>query len=194
MVTIGVLALQGCVDPHRPHIEALGARFKPVRYAGDFDDIAGLILPGGESSTMLKLIETYQLEESLCQALHRIPFWGICAGAILLAKTVEPSPQKSFKMLDVTVLRNAYGRQGDSFSHVIEGYPVSFIRAPKIKDVGPSLTIRHELEGFPTWVEANTHMATTFHPELTPQYPSPFHQIFWEKICPRVVISDNEES
>src|SRR4051812_38347225 len=94
--TLGVLALQGCVQPHRPHIESLGLSYKEVRTKEDLKQIQGLILPGGESTTMLKLIEVFSLEESLIETFRRVPIWGICAGAILMARKVISSDQKSF--------------------------------------------------------------------------------------------------
>src|SRR5258708_349998 len=114
-VTIGVLALQGCVEPHKRHIEALGARFLAAKTASDFKVVDGIIVPGGESTTILHLLDSLNLYDALGESLNRVPSWGVCAGAILLAKTVLGARQKSFGCLDISVLRNAYGRQADSF-------------------------------------------------------------------------------
>lgn len=181
-ITIGVLALQGCVEPHRIHIEKMGAIFKSVRFKKELDQIDALILPGGESTTFLKLIESFEMEEPLLRIFNQIPIWGICAGAILIAKKVAYQEQKSFKLLPIEIQRNAYGRQQDSFESHIENYPVVFIRAPKITSVEKSVTIQAVMEGSPVWIQAGSIMATTFHPELTPQPPSPMHQKFLKDI------------
>jgi len=184
---IGVMALQGCVDAHRKHIEALGATFKHVIYPEDFDSVDGLILPGGESTTMLKLLDIYSLESKLLATARRVPVWGICAGAILMANEVNSPKQRSFGLLPITVERNGYGRQVDSFCEEINGYPVSFIRAPLISKTGPdvqviaSLNDTHSTQN-PVWVESGQYMATTFHPELNSDTPSPMHRKFLELV------------
>ena len=159
---IGCLALQGCVERHRPHIEAAGARFSAVKTAKQFDEIDAFILPGGESTTMLKLIDRFNLWDVLTEQFAQKPVWGICAGSILMAEKVlvqknkhpdesqdpeinslDPgsslgcskenwSTQKSFGLLPITVKRNGYGRQLDSHNVNINGYEVSLIRAPVI--------------------------------------------------------------
>ena len=183
---VGVLALQGCVFPHRYHIESLGGIFKEVRTTEDFKDIQALILPGGESTTMLKLIKLFSLEESLRAAFERVPTWGICAGAILLAKTVESPHQWSFGALDISIQRNGYGRQLDSFNTEIEGSPVSFIRAPIIKSVGLDVQVKVTDRDFPVWVQSGHIMATTFHPELPQEKPSHMHDFFLKNISSRI--------
>lgn len=179
---IGVLALQGCVDPHRAHIEAAGGFFRPVKTAKDIQGVDALILPGGESTTMLKLIKIFDLWDVLKTHFETKPTWGICAGAILLAKTVQNPQQDSFAALDITVLRNGYGRQLDSTIEEIDGYPVSYIRAPVIEDVGSDITVHHRRDGQPDWVQSGPVMATTFHPEMNRDTPSPMHCQFVEMV------------
>ncbi|MCB1840231.1 MAG: pyridoxal 5'-phosphate synthase glutaminase subunit PdxT [Alphaproteobacteria bacterium] len=175
---IGVLALQGAVEPHRPHVEAAGGEFRIVKTAEQIREADAYILPGGESTTMLKLIETFGLWDVLAQNFKEKPVWGICAGAILIAETVKNPEQKSFKLLPLTVERNAYGRQLDSHHANIKGYEVSFIRAPIIKDAGPGVEVLAEHQGTPVWLQSGKVMVTTFHPELTMTYPSPMHAAF----------------
>ncbi len=174
---IGVLALQGAVMPHQPHIEAAGGEFRAVKKAEQFDEVDAFILPGGESTTMLKLIETFGLWESLERNFKAKPVWGICAGSILLAQKVTDPEQKSFGILPITVQRNGYGSQLDSHQLVIDGYPMSHIRAPIITDSG-KLEVLAEHGGHPVWVRDGKNMATTFHPELTLAFPSPVHKAF----------------
>ncbi len=175
---IGILALQGCVEPHRPHFEATGAQVQLVRKSQDFNDIHGLVLPGGESTTMLKLLKILDMEESLTHTFRKIPCWGICAGAILMAKEVHHPEQKSFGAIDIGIDRNAYGRQLDSFNTRIQESEVSFIRAPKINRVGKDVRILASYEGQAVWVQSGKHMVTTFHPELGTEQPSHMHAYF----------------
>tara|TARA_B100001093_G_C26362819_1_gene815275 strand:- start:1 stop:573 length:573 start_codon:yes stop_codon:yes gene_type:complete len=177
-ITIGVLALQGAVELHRPHIEACGAVFKSVKTQKDFEEIDGFILPGGESTTMLRLIKTFGLWDVLAKHFSEKPVWGICAGSILLAEKVTNPEQDSFGILPITVQRNGYGRQLDSHHAEIEGYKVSFIRAPVITEVGEGVEILAEHESQPVWVRKGNKVASTFHPELTDAYPSPMHKHF----------------
>lgn len=176
---IGVLALQGCVDPHRAHIEALGAEFLPVKTADHIKTIDALILPGGESTTMLKLIETFDLWDVLLDSFKTKPVWGICAGSILLAQKVENPSQKSFGILPISVRRNAYGRQLESHYAKINDYTVSFIRAPIIEKTADDVAILAHHENRAVWVRHGQNFASTFHPELTQKFPSPMHQSFY---------------
>lgn len=174
---IGVLALQGAVQPHKPHIEAAGGEFRAVKTPAEFDAVDAFILPGGESTTMLKLIENFDLWKSLEKNFKAKPVWGICAGSILLAEKVLNPEQKSFGLLPITVERNAYGRQLQSHHGEIDGYKVSFIRAPVIKAAaGVEVLAAHN--GEPAWIRHGQYMATTFHPELTMDFPSPMHSAF----------------
>lgn len=176
--TIGCLALQGAVEPHRAHIEAAGADFMPVKTPKQFDQVDALILPGGESTTMLKLIDRFGLWDALMDQFKTKPVWGICAGSILLAETVTDPAQKSFGLLPMTVQRNGYGRQLESHHADIDGYTVSFIRAPVITKIDGSIDVLAEHDGAPVWVQKGKIMASTFHPELTLETPSPMHQKF----------------
>ena len=180
--TIGVLALQGAVEPHKPHIEQAGAQFKTVKKSADFRGVDAYILPGGESTTMLNLINRFALWDDLAAEFAKKPVWGVCAGSILLAKTIKNPSQSSFGLLDMVVERNGYGRQIDSHHDEINGYNVSFIRAPVIDAVGPGVEVLAEHEGKPVWVKSGNIMATTFHPELTLDFPSPMHRSFVDLI------------
>ncbi len=175
---IGVLALQGAVEPHKAHIEACGAEFRSVKTAADFEAVDAFILPGGESTTMLKLIENFGLWDVLVDQFSKKPVWGICAGSILLAETVLNPAQKSFGMLPMTVERNGYGRQLDSHYADIDGYGVSFIRAPMFTDIDESIEVLATHQGQAVWVRQGHVMASAFHPELTMEYPSPMHKAF----------------
>lgn len=179
---IGVLALQGAVEPHRPHIEAAGGEFRAVKTAEQFNTCDAFILPGGESTTMLKLIDTFKLWDSLAENFAKKPVWGICAGAILIARKVTNPEQKSFALLPLTVERNGYGRQLDSHQTEINGYPVSFIRAPVFTDVGKDAEILAQHQGAPVWIKSGKYSASAFHPELTLDFPSPMHRKFIESL------------
>lgn len=181
--TIGVLALQGAVEPHKAHIEGAGALFKAVKTPEDFTSVDAFILPGGESTTMLKLIQRFDLWDSLADEFTRKPVWGICAGSILLAETVKNPSQKSFGILPIEVERNGYGRQLDSHHHEINGYPVSFIRAPVFTKIASDVEVLAAHEGKPAWVKKGSVMASAFHPELTLDFPSPMHQAFVDLIA-----------
>ena len=153
--------------------------------------IDGLILPGGESSVMLNLLKAVGIQSPLQEFLHSRPAWGICAGAILMAKSVTNPGQLSFGSIDIDVERNGYGRQLDSSNEEIDGYIVSYIRAPKISRVGPQPKVFSKREGLPTWVESPFSMITTFHPETNLNFPSPWHQRFAEK-CEIMQLKNNE--
>lgn len=180
---VGVLALQGCVDRHKPHIEAAGGTFRAVKTAADFDAADAFILPGGESTTMLKLIEVFGLWDALARNFAAKPVWGICAGSILMAQTVyvdgsKTQQQKSFGLMPFTVVRNGYGRQLDSHTAMIDGYEVSFIRAPVFESAAHDVNVKAMHEGRAAWISKGLYMASAFHPELTMVYPSPMHREF----------------
>jgi len=177
---IGVLALQGAVMPHKAHIEAAGTEFRAVKTAAQMADVDALILPGGESTTMLKLIDRFGLWDDLVKAFAEKPVWGICAGTILMASEVLSPAQKSFGLLPITVERNGYGRQIDSHHTEIDGYMVSLIRAPVITKADRSLEVLASEGDKPIWVQKGQYMATTFHPEMNLDVPSPMHQKFLE--------------
>ena len=169
---IGVLALQGDFDAHRRRLEELGANVVLVRKAEDFDHIDGLVIPGGETTTFLKLLGK-DLLERLTSFVHSKPTFGTCAGAIMLAKHVTNPDQPGLGALDMTVERNAYGRQIDST--ILEAktklgdepLEMVFIRAPRIQQVGEGVEVLAERDGYPVLVRKGIVMAATFHPELT---------------------------
>src|SRR5437588_3673121 len=154
---IGVLALQGDFEAHRNALERAGAQAVEVRTAEDLSSIDGLVIPGGESTTMLKLLDIESLSEPLREFGQEKPIFGTCAGAILLASEVVNPPQKSLGLMDLTVERNAYGRQIDSRIVRIEldGEPAEavFIRAPVIRRIGPRSKVLARYLDAPVLVE-----------------------------------------
>ena len=185
-LTIGVLALQGAYDAHAKTLTALGAIPKLVRTPADLDGLDGLIMPGGESTTMLKFLERNGFFEVLQDYVRTTPTFGTCAGAILLANHVEHPPQRSLGALDITVERNAYGRQIDSTiltaETAVPGGPLEmvFIRAPRIRLTGPGVETLATRDGFPTLVRSGNLMAATFHPELS--HDARVHQLFLDLV------------
>jgi 5'-phosphate synthase pdxT subunit len=178
MKTVGILSLQGCVDPHKKHLKALGVEVVEVKRSEDFKKIDGLILPGGESTTMLKLIDHFQIWNDLKESAEKIPYWGVCAGSILMAKKVSNPVQKSLGIMDLDIERNGYGRQVDSHNVTIDKYEVSFIRAPVISRVGKSCKVLASHLSKPVWIRQGRHVISTFHAELNNKFPSPFHKEF----------------
>jgi 5'-phosphate synthase pdxT subunit len=181
--TIGVLALQGDFDAHRRRLEELGAKVVLVKKPEQLDEIDGLIIPGGESSTLLKLLGEAGFEK-LKQFVLSKPSFGTCAGAIMLAAQVENPPQASLGALDITVRRNAYGRQLDSSIREgqFENHPIEmvFIRAPKIDRIGKEVEVIATDGNDPVLVRHGKTLAATFHPELS-EDPS-VHQYFLDLI------------
>lgn len=174
MVKIGVLALQGAVREHIQSIEASGAQAVVVKRVEDLSGIDGLILPGGESTTMRRLIDLYGMMEPLrefAKAGH--PMFGTCAGLILMAGSLVGYEQPHIGVMDVTVERNSFGRQVDSFevSLVIKGvaddFPAVFIRAPHINEVGPKTEVLCEHNGRIVMAQQGQFLGCSFHPELT---------------------------
>jgi 5'-phosphate synthase pdxT subunit len=169
---IGVLALQGDFDAHRRRLEELGADVALVRNADDLDGIDGLVIPGGESSTFLKLLGEQTLHK-LDEFVHSKPTFGTCAGAIMLAREVENPKQPGLNAIDIAIRRNAYGRQIDSTilesSSVFGGEPLEmvFIRAPRIESVGKEVEVMAKRGDDPVLVRQGNVMAATFHPELS---------------------------
>jgi 5'-phosphate synthase pdxT subunit len=172
---IGVLALQGDFDAHRKRLEELGAEVVLVKKPEQLDEIDGLVIPGGESGTFLKLLGDAGFEK-LRQFVRAKPTFGTCAGAILLASEVENPKQVGLGAIDIGIRRNAYGRQVDS--SIREGRVVDeklgssaiemvFIRAPKIERVGSSVEVLATEGGDPVVVRQGKVMAATFHPELS---------------------------
>jgi len=183
---VGVLALQGDFHAHVRALEQAGAHPVEVRTAKDLKSCDGLIMPGGESTTMLKLIDLEHLFEPLRSFGQHKPIFGTCAGAILLASEVSGPSQPSLALMDIAVERNAYGRQLDSRVAKIdagsEEMEAVFIRAPIIRKVGPDVKVLASYQGNPVWVEQGRHMATTFHPELGAN--PHVHRFFTSKLKP----------
>ena len=183
---IGVLAIQGDYAAHATALEDAGASPCEVRKPEQLDGLDGLILPGGESTTMLKFLEKRGLFEALEEFCGTHPVFGTCAGAILLAREVRNPPQRSLGVLDAIVERNAYGRQIDSTILTAEtalpGGPLEmvFIRAPRIVEVGPSVEVLARRDGFPALVRQGSIMAATFHPELSQDRR--VHQLFVKSV------------
>ncbi len=169
---IGVLALQGAFEVHANRLAELGAHTRLVRKPEDLEDLDGLVIPGGESTTFLKHLERAGFYDLLNDFVHRKPVFGTCAGCILLAREVTNPPQRSFAVLDATVERNAYGRQNDSSIRLEEtslpGGPLEavYIRAPRLSNLGPEVETLATREGAPTLVRQGRILAATFHPEL----------------------------
>ena len=172
MVHIGVLALQGDYQKHARSLERAGAQVSEVRTAAELAAVDGLVIPGGESTAMLKLLDRESLFEPLREFGSRKPIFGTCAGAILLATKVENPDQASLGLVDISVQRNAYGRQLDSrmTRSEAEGFgtlEAVFIRAPIIRSAGPGVKVLASYAGDPVLVEEGRHLVATFHPELS---------------------------
>lgn len=173
---IGVLAVQGAFIEHRKILEELNAESIELRQLPDLEkDMDGIILPGGESTVMGKLLDDLKMLAPLRnRILQGIPVFGTCAGMILLAKNLENATEKQVNLgtMDITVLRNAYGRQLGSFHTTakfadIPDVPMTFIRAPYIESVGDSVSILSEVNGNIVAARQNRQLVTAFHPELT---------------------------
>jgi pyridoxal 5'-phosphate synthase pdxT subunit len=176
-VKVGLLALQGAIGPHADALRELGAAPVEVRTAEQLADVDGLIIPGGESTTMSKLLDTSGLAEPLRDRLAAgMPTFGTCAGMIVLARTVlDGRPdQNSYDAIDVTVRRNAFGRQVDSFEADLEvdgldsPFHAVFIRAPFVEEVGGDVEVLASVGGHPVLCRQGAVMVSAFHPELTP--------------------------
>jgi 5'-phosphate synthase pdxT subunit len=185
-----VLALQGAFARHASMFEALGAATCEVRSPADLDGIAGIVLPGGESTTMSLMLDRNELRVPLAERLAAgMPALGTCAGMILLATNVlDGRPdQRSFGRLDIDVRRNAFGRQVDSFEadldvRGLDGAPMHavFIRAPVVERVGSTVAVLADIDGRPVAVRDDAVMATAFHPELSDD--GRLHELFLSAI------------
>ena len=181
---IGVLAIQGDYAAHAEALAEAGATPVEVRQPDQLAGLDGLVLPGGESTTILRFLGKHKFFEALQEFCGRKPVFGTCAGAILLARKVLNPPQRSLGLLDAVVERNAYGRQVDSAILTAEttlpGGPLEmvFIRAPRIVQTGPGVEVLARREGFPTLVREGRLLAATFHPELSRDRR--VHQLFVE--------------
>ena len=175
MIKIGVLELQGNFESHHKILKKLGYDSVGVKSSSDLDCIDGLVLPGGESTTMSLLIDSFNLRDSLLDFSKNKPILGTCAGLILMAKNIENEPKVNpLGILDITVNRNAYGRQIMSkkeqlnmkFDSKSVDFEVTLIRAPKIIEIGDETQILLELDDSPIAIYNGMHMGLSFHPEL----------------------------
>ncbi|MBN1471093.1 MAG: pyridoxal 5'-phosphate synthase glutaminase subunit PdxT [Syntrophaceae bacterium] len=196
---IGVLDLQGGVHEHLEHLESIGVAYKKVKQVEDFNNLAGLIIPGGESSCLSRLLNIFGIKNIILEA-HRkgMKIWGTCAGAILLAKKVV-GEKSCLDLINITVERNGFGAQLDSFvsEALIPGVsakpvPLTFIRAPKILDVGSDVHILLKIDDYIAAAENESVLVTVFHPELTGCLA--LHHYFAVKCGLKTVLKGNEYS
>jgi len=182
---IGVLAIQGDFIEHVLMLSQLGVEAYEVRLPKDANGLDGLIIPGGESTTLSQLIDLYDLRQSIkSQGAGGMAIWGTCAGMILMAKHIPEERPNTLKLMDMDVIRNAYGRQVDSFESDVNVHPFDeqpfhavFIRAPIISRIGRSVQVLASLgQSKPIAVREGRYMATSFHPELTDD--TRFHSYF----------------
>lgn len=187
---IGVLALQGDFAKHVEVLRSLGVEVQEVRKPQDLELCDGLIIPGGESTVMLRQMEFIQMRQPLLTFAQQKPLFGTCAGLILMSQNIQSSPLQPLKLLDVEVERNAFGRQVESFQAFVslefmpghsKTFPAFFIRAPRIRKCGQDVQVLARLENEPILVRQGHHLGASFHPELTadPQV----HQYFIEMVC-----------
>lgn len=195
MIKVGVLALQGDVREHRMALEQVGAKVLSVRRESELDDVDALVIPGGESTTMWKLAETFELIEPLQAKIRAgMPVYGSCAGMIMLADRIEGSipGQGGLGGMNVTVRRNAFGRQVDSFeSDVVvpawgeTPFRMVFIRAPWVQEVGPGVEVLAQIQSGQhpriVAIRQGALLATSFHPEVAGD--SRVHRYFIEQVC-----------
>lgn len=188
MIKVGVLDLQGSVVEHVKILEKID-NIEPIRvkYKEDLDNIQGIILPGGESTTLGKLLKDFNIYDTLKEKIEKgLPVWGTCAGMILLAKDIQGQKESYFKVIDIKVKRNAYGSQLNSFSieemlEDIDKEPIElvFIRAPYITTVGSNVTILKRVRKNIVAAKEKNVLVTSFHPELTED--TRFHKYFIDK-------------
>ena len=173
---IGVLTLQGGFDKHIESLNKLGAETVKIREAEQLDSIDGLVIPGGESTTIIRLLKNFGIYDILKDKIEKgLPVFGTCAGMILLSKGISSHEnQDTLGLMDYKVSRNDYGRQIDSFDAQLKitglgdtPVPAIFIRAPRITEIGESVEILSEYDGSPVMVREKNMMAASFHPELT---------------------------
>lgn len=180
---VGVLDLQGGVHEHLDHLERLGIPYQKVKQAADFVDLAGLIIPGGESTCLARLLNIFELKDVILQHHRRgMKVWGTCAGAILLADKVV-GEQPCLGLIDIEIERNGFGSQLDSFTSEAfidalsdERIPLTFIRAPKILRAGKNVNVLLQIDDYIAAAENDSILVTVFHPELTGSLA--FHRYF----------------
>jgi 5'-phosphate synthase pdxT subunit len=187
MSKVGVLALQGDVREHLSILGGLGVEPRPVRTAEELEDVDGLVMPGGESTTIGKLAIRFGLFEPLRVRIEEgLPVYGTCAGLIFLSSAITEGDQPLLGVLDVLVKRNAFGRQNESFEADLEvaglerAFPAVFIRAPWIEKVGSDVEVLASIDSHPVMVRQGSIMASSFHPELTGD--GRIHQMFLETL------------
>ncbi len=188
---VGILAVQGDFALHAKMLDRIGIPWRLIKHAGELQQVDSLIMPGGESTTMLKFFESEGMGAGIRNfASEGKPVFGTCAGAILLAKEVLAPPQEHLGLLDITVERNAYGRQIDSAIRTgecpeLSSHPIEmvFIRAPIIRRLGDRVRVLGRADGLPVLVEQGNLLAATFHPELTGD--ETIHKYFVGKIVAR---------
>jgi len=188
---IGVLALQGDFIEHINIMRQLGVETSEVRLPGELDGLDGLIIPGGESTTMLKLMQSYKFTQPLRElAESGFPIWGTCAGIICLAKEISSHDMVTLGVMDITVQRNAFGRQVDSFETELiipalgeKPFPAVFIRAPLIERVGEQVDVLARINNDGNIVAARQGkmLVSSFHPELTTDFR--FHEYFLDIVA-----------
>ena len=187
-LTIGVLALQGAFNKHIEMLKKLNVKTLEVRDSFDLAKCEGLIIPGGESTTLSKHISFMDMRDSLILFGKEKPIFGTCAGIILMSKEIVGGQMTPFNFLNISIERNAFGRQAESFETLLEcrlkkesclQIPAYFIRAPKIIQVDQRVTVLSSFKGEPVLVEEGLHLGSTFHPELS-QDPS-IHLYFLKK-------------
>jgi 5'-phosphate synthase pdxT subunit len=175
-VNVGVLAVQGDVIEHVRVLADLGVETTEVRLPAHLEHVDGLIIPGGESTTIGKLVVRYGLDQAISARVQEgMSVYGTCAGMILMARTVHGGEPPLLRLMDITVLRNAYGRQVDSFEANLDvpvlGRPpvrAVFIRAPIIEETGPGVDVLASLDGRPVLARERSFLVSSFHPELSP--------------------------
>lgn len=186
-MTIGVLAMQGAFKEHIKMLNSLGIRAIEVRYESELNEVDGLIIPGGESTVIGKLIKEMNLVEPLTSRIKSgLPVWGTCAGMIVLAKVIEDSDITHIPVMDIEVRRNAYGKQLGSFQAKLsikglnQDFPAVFIRAPYIKSVGPNVEVLSTINEQIVAARQGNMLVTSFHPELTND--TRMHELFIQMI------------
>ncbi len=185
-MAVGILALQGGFDAHKKSVEALGRETLLVRNPEDLAASGSLIIPGGESTVMMRLLKRFGLYDDLALRIKEgMPVFGTCAGMILLSSGVEGSDQETLEAMDYRVRRNAYGRQSESFETILswrgDGVPALFIRAPEISSCGHLVDVQISYEKTAVLVRQANCLAASFHPELTGF--SGIHRYFLEEMA-----------
>lgn len=190
-MNIGILAIQGAFKEHINTLKKLGVNAFEVRYKKDFDNLDGLIIPGGESTSIGKLIKTLDIYNILKDKIHnKLPVWGTCAGMILLAKDIESQDDKYLCEMDINVIRNGYGRQLGSFNtysnmkYIGNDINMVFIRAPFIQSVGKNVEVLSVVDNKIVAAKEENMLVTSFHPELTDDYR--VHKYFLDMVASNI--------